>query len=495
MKDCVLALDLGTTGNRAVVFDRDLKVVAQSYREFPQIFPEPGWVEHDPERIWSTALACLVDALKAAGRGRVAAIGITNQRETTVLWNRRNSKPLYNAIVWQDRRTAEACLAMRGRGSEAMVRRRTGLFLDPYFSATKIRWILDHSPDVEPVLRSGDAVFGTVDSWALWKLTGGQVHATDPSNASRTLLCSLGTASWDDDLCALFGVPRALLPAILPTVGAFGTTAADLVGSEIPILAVAGDQQASLFGQSGFTPDVAKNTYGTGLFVMVNTGVAIPVSDRLLSTIAWTVSGQTEYALEGSVFVGGAAVQWLRDGLGLVKGAAEIEALARSVPDSGGVTFVPALAGLGAPHWDPEARGAVFGLTRGTQKGHLARAALEAMAFQTLDVVREMERATGRPMRRLQVDGGACANDLLLQVQADLLGIPVERPAVRETTAVGVAGLAGLAAGLWPDRQAFASTRKIDKVFEPALAASERERAAQRWRWALERTLTRNGRA
>ncbi|MBI4347656.1 MAG: glycerol kinase GlpK [Elusimicrobia bacterium] len=490
MKDCVLALDLGTTGNRAVVFDRDLKVVAQSYREFPQLFPEPGWVEHDPERIWATALACLQDALKAAGKGRVAAIGITNQRETVVVWNRRTSKPIYNAIVWQDRRTAEACMAMRSRGAEAMVRRRTGLLLDPYFSATKIRWILDHSPDVEPVLRAGAAVAGTIDSWILWKLTGGQVFATDPSNASRTLLCSLERADWDDELCSLFGVPRDLLAAIKPTSSDFGVTAPDLIGVEIPILAVAGDQQASLFGQGGFTPEVAKNTYGTGLFLMGHTGSKPVLSEKLLSTIAWSTPSGVEYAIEGSVFVGGAAVQWLRDGLGLVKTAAEVEAVAKSVADSAGVTFVPALTGLGAPYWDADARGAFFGLTRGTQRGHMARAALEAMAFQTVDVVREMERATGRPLKKLQVDGGACGNDLLLQIQADLLGIAVERPAIRETTALGAAGLAGVAAGLWPDREAFASRRKLDRAFEPAMSASERERAVGRWRWAVERTLS-----
>ncbi len=490
MKDCVLALDLGTTGNRAVVFDQDLRIVAQSYREFPQLFPEPGWVEHDPERIWTTALACLQDALKAAGKGRVAAIGITNQRETVVVWNRRTSKPVYNAIVWQDRRTADVCMAMRGRGAEATVRRKTGLFLDPYFSATKIRWILDHSPDVEPVRRAGAAVAGTIDSWILWKLTGGQVFATDPSNASRTLLCNLEKGAWDDDLCSLFAVPREMLPEIKPTVADFGVTAPDLLGVEIPIVAVAGDQQASLFGQGGFTPDVAKTTYGTGLFLMAHTGQKPAFSEKLLSTIAWSVGGCTEYALEGSVFVGGAAVQWLRDGLGLVKSAAEVESVAKTVPDTAGVTFVPALTGLGAPYWDADARGAFFGLTRGTQRGHLARAALEAMAFQTVDVVREMERATGRPLRKLQVDGGACGNDLLLQTQADLLGIAVERPVVRETTALGVAGLAGVAAGLWPDRDAFASRRKLDRIFEPQWSPSERDRACQRWRWAVERTLS-----
>ncbi|MBI5200831.1 MAG: glycerol kinase GlpK [Elusimicrobia bacterium] len=490
MKDCVLALDLGTTGNRAVVFDSELRVVAQSYREFPQLFPEPGWVEHDPERIWSTALACLQDALKAAGKGRVAAIGITNQRETVVVWNRRTSKPVYNAIVWQDRRTADACVALRSRGAEATVRRRTGLFLDPYFSATKIRWILDHSPDVGPVLQAGAAVAGTIDAWILWKLTGGQVFATDSSNASRTLLCNIEKAAWDDELCSLFGVAREMLPEIKPTLSDFGVTAPDLLGVEIPIVAVAGDQQASLFGQGGFTPDVAKNTYGTGLFLMGHTGTKPAFSEKLLSTIAWSSGGVVEYAIEGSVFVGGAAVQWLRDGLGLVKSAAEVESVAKTVPDSAGVVFVPALTGLGAPYWDADARGAFFGLTRGTQRGHLARAALEAMAFQTVDVVREMERATGRPLRKLQVDGGACANDLLLQIQSDLLGIAVERPAVRETTALGAAGLAGVACRLWPDRNAFASRRKLDRVFEPQSNPSERDRAYQRWRWAVDRTLS-----
>ena len=324
----------------------------------------------------------------------------------------------------------------------------------------------------------------------LWRLTGGQLHATDPSNASRTSLCALQTAAWDDELCALFGVPRELLPVIKPTAGGFGAVAADLLGEEIPILAVAGDQQAALFGQCGFTSDVAKNTYGTGLFLMMNVGARPVASERLLSTIAWKTAGKTEYALEGSVFVGGAAVQWLRDGLGLIKTAPEVEALARSVPDSGGVTFVPALTGLGAPHWDPDARGAFFGLTRGTQRGHLARAALEAMALQTVDVVREMEEACGKKLTRLQVDGGACGNDLLLQIQADLLGVPVERPAIRETTALGAAALAGIEAGLWADREAFAAQRKVDKVFEPALPEAERDKTHGRWRWALQRTLT-----
>ncbi len=488
-KDCVLALDLGTTGNRAVVFDARLRVLAQSYREFPQIFPQPGFVEHDPEQIWSSARECLQDALKAAGSERIAALGVTNQRETSILWDRRSSKPLCNAIVWQDRRTAEACESHKSRGAGPLVHERTGLFLDPYFSATKIRWMLEHVPGAAAAAATGEAAFGTVDSWLIWKLTGGKRHATDASNASRTLLYSL-SGSWDPELCRTFGVPEAILPSVQETTGHFGDLSPELFGASLPILAVAGDQQASLFAQGGFTPEVAKNTYGTGLFLMTNAGAAPVLSERLLTTIAWRISGATEYALEGSVFVGGAAVQWLRDGLGFFKSSPEIEALAGGVADSGGVTFVPALTGLGAPYWDPGARGAFFGLTRGSTRAHLARATLEAMALQTVDVVREMERTTGRALKRLQVDGGACSNDLLMQIQADLLGIPVERYVVRETTALGAAALAGIEAGVWPDRGAFLAHRAVDRVFEPRLPSSARESAYGRWKDAVGRTLS-----
>jgi glycerol kinase len=472
----VLALDQGTTSSRALVFDGGGAVRGIAQREFRQIYPEPGWVEHDPTEIWATQSAVMYEALAKAGiTGRdVAAIGITNQRETAVLWERATGRPLTNAIVWQDRRTAATCDALRAAGHEATFTAKTGLVLDPYFSGTKLKWLLDNVPLARARAARGELAFGTIDSWLVWQLTRGGVHVTDPSNASRTLLYDIHTGSWDDELLSLLEIPRAVLPRVVPSSGAVATAA--LGGVSVPIAGIAGDQQAALFGQACDLPGLAKNTYGTGCFLLLNTGArAVASKNRLITTVAWDLGAGRTYALEGSVFVGGAAVQWLRDGLNLIQKAADVEALAASVPDNGGVFFVPAFAGLGAPHWDAYARGAVFGLTRGSTGGHLARAALESIAFQSADVLFAMERDTGLALTELRVDGGATANELLMQFQADLLGVPVVRPEILETTALGAAYFAGLGVGTWKDAAEIRANWRVARRFEPSMS---RDRAA-----------------
>jgi glycerol kinase len=490
----VLALDQGTTGSTALVVDDTGAVRARGYAELPQHFPQPAWVEHDPADIWQTVERAASQALSAAGlAGRdVAAVGITNQRETTIVWDRATGAPIHRAIVWQCRRTADACDRLRAAGHEPTVRERTGLVLDAYFSGTKIAWILDHVPDARRRAARGELAFGTVDTWLLWKLTGGRVHATDVSNASRTLCLNLTSVDWDDRMCALLGVPREVLPAIVDSSGPCGETV-DLgwLPRGIPITGMAGDQQAALFGQACFEPGDTKNTYGTGCFALSNTGERpVTSSHGLLTTIAWRIGARTTYALEGAVFVAGAAVQWLRDGLGIIARAAETEVLARSVPDTGGVVFVPAFVGLGAPYWDQHARGAIVGLTRGTTRAHLARAALEAIAFQSRDVLEAMAADAKATLGRLRVDGGAVANDFLCQFQADVLGAAVDRPAVIETTGLGAAYLAGLGAGLWRSLGAVAERHAIARTFTPTMAAGEREERYAAWKRAVQRIRT-----
>ncbi len=485
----VLALDQGTTSSRAILFGPEGEPLAVAQKEFAQHYPQPGWVEHDPLDLWSSQMGVATEALSRAGvsASELAAVGVTNQRETTVIWDRRTLEPIGNAIVWQDRRTSPTIEALRASGAEELVRARTGLLLDPYFSATKIAWLLDHVPGARVRAERGELAFGTVDSWLTARLTGG-VHVTDVSNASRTLLFNVHAMRWDDELLALFNVPREVLPAVAPTSGVVTEIGPGPLAG-VPLAALAGDQQAATFGQACFAPGQAKNTYGTGCFLMLNSGTEVPESpSRLLSTVLWQVDGRPpEYALEGSIFMAGAVVQWLRDGLGLIRTAAEVEGLAASVPDSGGVTFVPAMTGLGAPHWDPYARGTVLGITRGTTAAHLARAALEGVALQVADVVEAMEHDSGVPLTELRVDGGAAANDLLMQLQADLLGVTVVRPKVTETTALGAAYLAGLAVGVWPDTATIGSMWREDKRFEPQVDEKARENARGRWREALER--------
>ena len=492
MEGFVLSIDQGTTGTTALVFDRDCRVRGRGYSEFTQHYPRPGWVEHDAEEIWRISLKAVADALaEASAEARaLRAVGITNQRETVVAWERATSRPVSRAVVWQDRRTAGICEALKARGLEEAVRAKTGLVLDPYFSGTKLRWLLDHTEGLRGRAAAGEVAFGTVDSWLVWKLTNGAAHVTDPSNASRTLLYDIRRLAWDDELLALFEVPRAALPEVLPSSFVYGhTDPAAFFGARIPVAGLAGDQQAALFGQGCYEPGAAKNTYGTGSFLLLNTG-AEPVASRagLLTTVAWQLGGEaTEYALEGSIFVTGAAVQWLRDGLGLIQSADETEALARSLDSNDGVYFVPALAGMGAPHWDAYARGAVVGLTRGTTRAHLARAALEAMCYQTRDVVSAMERDSGVRLTALRVDGGAVGNGFLMQFQADILGVPVEVPEVTETTAAGAAYLAGLAVGFWQDRSEIAGRLRVARRYEPRMPEAERERLHRRWLRAVER--------
>jgi len=470
MTRCVLALDQGTTSSRAILFDRRGRPVASAQEEFRQHFPRPGWVEHDPLDLWDTTRRVALAVLRKAGarRGDVAAVGIANQRETTLLWDRATGRPLHRAIVWQDRRTAGACAALELRGLGRLFRETTGLLLDPYFSGTKLAWLLDHIPGARRRAARGELAFGTVDTWLLWKLTGGRVHATDVSNASRTLLAALGTGDWDDRLVRALRIPPRVLPEIRPSSGIFGEIDGIAALRGVPVAGIAGDQQAALFGQGCFRPGMAKNTYGTGCFMLMNTGGRPVLSrHRLLSTIAWRIGGRTEYALEGSVFVGGAVVQWLRDGLGLISRSSDVEALAARVPDNGGVAIVPAFEGLGAPHWDPAARGAIVGITRGTTAAHVARAALESIAFQTADLIGAMEADSGRRIRELRVDGGASVNDALMQFQSDLIGAAVVRPRVTETTALGAAALAGLAVGFWRDRAEVAGLAGKDRTFRP----------------------------
>jgi glycerol kinase len=485
----VLALDQGTTSSRAIVFDARGTVRATAQREFRQIFPRDGWVEHDATEIWATQSGVMHEAIAKAGIAarEVAAIGITNQRETTVLWERASGRPVANAIVWQDRRTAPTCDALRAAGHEATFAAKTGLVLDAYFSGTKLKWLLDHVPGARERAGRGELAFGTVDTWLVFNLTQGRVHATDPSNASRTLLFDIHRGEWDDALCALLDVPRAVLPAIVPSSGVCGTATID--GIDVPIAGIAGDQQAALFGQACHAPGLAKNTYGTGCFLLMNTGTKpVASTNRMLTTVAWKRDGRTDYALEGSVFIGGAVVQWLRDGLKIIRTAGEVESLAASVDDNGGVFLVPAFAGLGAPHWDAYARGAIFGLTRGATGAHLARAALEAIALQSRDVLAAMQKDAGITLAGLRVDGGAAANDLLMQIQADVLGVPVVRPKVLETTALGAAYLAGLAVGYWKDSAEVAANWQVDRTFEPAMPRARVEALVAGWDKAVGRS-------
>jgi glycerol kinase len=500
----LLALDQGTSSSRAIVFDARGAIVASAQAEFRQIFPQPGWVEHDPREIWSSQLATARAALAQSGlgAGEIAGLGITNQRETTIVWNRATGEPIGNAIVWQDRRTAAACEALRQRGLEPLFRERTGLVLDAYFSGTKLAWMLDHVSGARAAAERGELAFGTVDSWLMWLLTGGAaaatrsraVHATDPSNASRTLLFDVPRGAWSDELLTALAVPRSLLPVLQPSSHIFGHTSADLFGAPIAIGGVAGDQQSALFGQACFHPGQVKNTYGTGCFMLMNTGARFEVSGHgLLATSAAQPGAAPQFAREGSVFVAGAVVQWLRDGLKAIKASSEVQQLAQSVPDNGGVMFVPAFTGLGAPHWNPDARGTIVGLTRGSTIAHIARAALESIAFQSAALLEAMTKdvvaAGGAPVAELRVDGGASVNDLLMQFQADLLGIPVIRPKVTETTALGAAYLAGLACGVYSGTDELAAQWQIERTFHPTMTRARAGELMQRWRHAVVQTL------
>jgi glycerol kinase len=482
----ILALDQGTTSSRAIIFDHAGSIIAVAQKEFPQIFPRPGWVEHDPGDIWSSQAGVAAEALTKANisAADVAAIGITNQRETTLVWDRSTGAPICNAIVWQDRRTAPMCDRLKARKLERVIRRKTGLVIDAYFSATKVQWILQNVKGARARAKVGKLAFGTVDSWLIWNLTGGKVHVTDASNASRTMLFDITKGEWDDELLKIFDVPRSMLPEVRSSSEVYGQTT--LLGAPIPIAGIAGDQQAALFGQACVKPGMVKNTYGTGCFMLMNTGTKrIASKHNLLTTVAWRIGDRTEYALEGSIFIAGAVVQWLRDGLEFFRSSPEVEALAASVPDTGGVYLVPAFAGLGAPHWDAHARGTIVGLTRGTTKAHVARAALEGIALQVMDVLKAMEADSGIKLKELRVDGGASANDLLMQLQADLLKVPVVRPKVAETTALGAAYLAGLAVGYWKSQADIAKQWQTDKRFTAAMKPAVRDRIAKGWVRAL----------
>ncbi len=492
----ILALDQGTSSSRSIVFDASGHIVAMAQREFEQIFPQPGWVEHNPEVLWQTQLATAREALAQAGitAQQVKAVGITNQRETTVVWNRRTGLPIYNAIVWQDRRGEPLCAQLREQGHAAQIQRSTGLVLDAYFSATKIRWILDHVSGAHIAAARGELAFGTIDSWLLYQLTGGRVHATDVSNAARTMLFDIRHNVWDPGLLKLLHVPDSLLPEVHPSSHVFGHTDAALLGAALPVAGIAGDQQSALFGQACFTAGLAKNTYGTGCFLLMHTGAQFRSSENgLLTTAAAQPTRQMQYALEGSVFIGGAVVQWLRDGLQAIKTSADVQALAASVPDAGGVMLVPAFTGLGAPYWNASARGTLTGLTRGTTLAHIARAALESIAYQSTALLQAMSRdavaAGGAPVAELRVDGGACVNDLLMQFQADLLGIPVVRPVVTETTALGAAYLAGLATGVYRNLDELAAQWQVQRRFEPTLAPAQAQALMDHWARAVRQTV------
>ena len=484
----ILALDQGTTSSRAILFDRAGSIAGIAQKEFRQHYPKPGWVEHDANEIWATQSGVATEVLAKANLtpADIAAIGITNQRETTVVWDRGTGQPICPAIVWQDRRTAAICDRLKARGLAAQIRRKTGLVIDAYFSGSKVQWILKHVRGAKARARAGELAFGTVDSWLVWKLTGGKRHVTDASNASRTMLFNLKTGDWDDELLQLFGVPRSMLPEIRSSSEVYGD--ADIFSPSIPIAGIAGDQQAALFGQVCTQPGMVKNTYGTGCFMLMHTGKKrITSKHNLLTTVAWRIGGQTEFALEGSVFIAGAVVQWLRDGLGIIRNAKEVETLAAQVEDTHGVYLVPAFAGLGAPHWDPYARGTITGLTRGTTAAHLARAALEGIAYQVADILHAMEADSGIRLKELRVDGGASRNNLLMQFQSDLLKVPVVRPTVSETTALGAAYLAGLAVGYWKNRAAIATQWQVDRRFRPAMKPKDRNRLIAGWTQALSR--------
>ena len=490
----ILAIDQGTTSSRAILFDGDMRIKSVGQEEFPQHFPRSGWVEHDPEDLWQSSLRSIKAAVARAGIGaqEIAGIGITNQRETTVVWDRKTGAPIYNAIVWQDRRTAGRCSELREAGHEALIRTRTGLLLDPYFSGTKLAWILDHVEGARARAEAGELAFGTVDSWLIWKLTGGRVHASDATNASRTMLYNIVDGAWDAEICALLDVPMAMLPEVRDCAGDFGTT--DLLGAPLPILGVAGDQQAAAIGQACFRPGMMKSTYGTGCFALLNTGSELVMSqNRLLGTVACQLDGEVSYALEGSIFIAGAVVQWLRDGLKIVAEAGETQALAEAADPQQEVILVPAFTGLGAPYWDAECRGAMFGLTRATGPAEIARAALESVGFQTADLLRAMrEDWPGADAETvLRVDGGMAASDWTMQFLADILGAPVDRPAVRETTALGAAWLAGMQAGIYPDREAFADTWALERRFVPMMEEATRARRYSGWQDAVARTLSR----
>jgi glycerol kinase len=487
----ILALDQGTTSSRAILFNHDGHVQAVAQKEFKQIFPQSGWVEHDPQEIWDSQRAVAEEAIKQGGIAAhdVASIGITNQRETTVLWDRRTGKPVYNAIVWQDRRTSQFCDQLKRDGHLPEIQERTGLVIDAYFSGSKLRWLLDNVPGARARAEKGELAFGNIDTWLLWKLTQGALHVTDVTNASRTMLFNIHDLAWDEDLLRILQIPREVLPEVRSSSEVYGESATELFGAPIKVAGIAGDQQAALFGQTCFTRGLAKNTYGTGCFMLMNVGEeAVASKHNLLTTVAWQRQGKTEYALEGSVFIGGAVVQWLRDGLGLVKSASDIEELARSVLDSGGVYIVPAFAGLGAPHWDQYARGSISGITRGTTAAHFARAALEGIAFQVADILDVMQKDSGIQIKELRVDGGAAANNLLMQFQADMLRVPVVRPAVTETTALGAAYLAGLAVGYWKGTDDVRANWQVERVFDPALSEDEANHRRSRWTEALQRS-------
>lgn len=490
MNEFILSLDQGTTSSRAIIFDRDGLPVATAQKEFRQIFPKPGWVEHDPEEIWSTQAGVAVEAITKAGiePASIAAIGITNQRETTVVWNRITGKPVYNAIVWQDRRTSDYCDRLKSEGHEAKILEKTGLVIDAYFSATKVRWILENVKDARGMAEKGELAFGTVDSWLVWNLTGGKSHVTDVSNASRTMLFNINTLQWDDDLLNLFGIPANMLPEVRSSSEVYGETAGRFI-PKIKIAGIAGDQQAALFGQMCIEPGMVKNTYGTGCFMMMNIGnKPIRSDNKLLTTVAWKIGNKTDYALEGSIFIAGAVVQWLRDGLGIIKQSGDIEKLASKVKDSDGVYFVPAFAGLGAPHWDQHARGTLVGITRGTTSSHIARAALDSIAFQTLDVLKAMQIDSGIIIKQLRVDGGATVNNTLMQFQSDLLQAAVVRPKITETTALGAAYLAGLAVKFWGSIEEISHQWQQDRSFEPSVSAKEVKEKIEKWHRAVSTT-------
>jgi glycerol kinase len=491
MKPYILALDQGTTSSRAMVFDKSGKIKSVAQKEFTQIYPRPGWVEHDPSEIWTSQVAVATEAILKGGSSpaEIAAIGITNQRETTVVWEKSTGKPIYNAIVWQDRRTASYCDDLRAKGHDVQIREKTGLLLDAYFSATKIRWILDNVSGAQKKAESGDLLFGTIDSWLLWNLTSGSVHATDVSNASRTLLFNIHSLEWDAGLLKLFNIPKHILPEVRSSSEVYGETAGKLFAARIPVGGMAGDQQAALFGQMCNQKGMVKNTYGTGCFMLMNIGDKVVMSkNKLVTTVAWKINDKVSYALEGSIFIGGAVVQWLRDGLGIIKNSNEVESLASGVPDNGGVYMVPAFAGMGAPYWNQHARGTIVGITRGTTSAHLARAALESIAFQTMDVLKAMEADAGIRISELRVDGGATIDDLLMQLQADILQAKVVRPVITETTALGAAFLAGLAVGFWKDVEEIQSQWQVSNIFQPSVSFNVTE-ANKEWQRAVKAAI------
>ncbi len=487
----ILSIDQGTTSSRAILFNRAVEIKGVAQKEFEQHYPQDGWVEHDANEIWAVQIGVIYEVLAKANvyANQIEAIGITNQRETTVVWDKSSGKPIYNAIVWQDRRTATYCKDLVSKGKDKVFLEKTGLVLDSYFSGTKVKWILDNVPGAREKANKGELAFGTIDSWLIYKLTGGKVHATDQSNASRTLLYNINTKEWDEELLEILTIPKSMLPQVKQSSDMYGKTNKDLIGEEIPITGVAGDQQAATFGQACFKEGMVKNTYGTGCFMLFNIGKTPVISkEKLLTTIAWGRKDHTTYALEGSIFVGGAVVQWLRDGLGIIQKSSDVEKLASSVADNGGVYLVPAFVGLGAPHWDANARGNIIGITRNTSKAHIARAALEAIALQTKDILQTMEKSAKIKIAELRVDGGASNNNLLMQFQADMLNIPVIRPQIVETTALGVAYLAGLAVGFWNSADEIASLWKLDRVFEPSMDNSKREMIIHKWNKAVERS-------